>query len=80
MSNLQIKVQSSYYPDKDLPFNEWVEELHKKMTGRGQIPKPCQPDCDNSLKDKLLNLANDFTLAGQDDVAVKLYDIYNELR
>jgi hypothetical protein len=79
MSNLQIKVQSSYYPDKDLPFNEWVEELHKKMTGREHVLKPCQSDTDISPKDKLLNLANDFTLAGQDDVAVKLYDIYNEL-
>ena len=39
-----------------------------------------QPPVSGSLQDRLFELANDFALAKQGDVAVKLHSIHNELR
>lgn len=39
-----------------------------------------QPPVSGSLQDRLFELANDFALAKQGNVAVKLHSIHNELR
>lgn len=66
-----------YNPKKEPKnFNEWFNSDEVQR----QVKLFCQPPVSGSLQDRLFELANDFAIDKQGDVAVKLHSIHNGLQ